>query len=384
MKYRICIMNLSPFKLERFFAKYEFKAPYLLCTSDCESLTFEELINLDPSYLDRVMKFRLGYINTDGQYELRELIADMYDSIKPDNIVVTNGAEESIYLFMNVALKKGEHIIIQYPFYQSLGEIAKYKGVNVSFWELEKDREWRLNLEYLIENIRDNTSVIVLNMPHNPTGFIVDKKTFTEIINIAREKNIMVLNDEVYNGLEYDPNDRLPYICDLYENGVSIGGLSKAYGLAGLRIGWIASKNKNLINEINYYKDFTTICNSGISELLAIFALKNRDFLLKRNLAIVKENLKILDEFFKRHKEFFNYLKPKGGTIAFPELKTGEDVEKFCIELVNNTGVLLLPGNYYDYDNRHFRIGFGRKNMIEALTVFENHLKKLFKSGKNQ
>ncbi len=368
-------MHLSPFKLERFFAKYEFKAPYLLCTSDCESLSFEELINLDKSYYERIKKFSLGYVNTDGQEELKKEIAGLYTSIGPENIIVTNGAEEAIYLFMNVALNKGDHIIVQYPFYQSLGEIAKHLGANISFWEIEKRDRWELNISYLRENIRDETEVIVMNMPHNPTGYITDKKIFSEITDIARERNILLINDEVYRGLEFNSEDRLPNICDSYDNGVSIGGLSKAYGLAGLRIGWIASQNKNIINEINHYKDFTTICNSGISELLAIFALRHRDYLLRRSLGIINENIKILNDFFTRFSGIFGYFQPKGGTVAFPELKTGQDIEEFCIDLVNKTGVLLLPGNYYDYDNRHFRIGFGRRNMPEALNVFENYIK---------
>lgn len=371
-------MNLSPFKLERFFAKYEFKAPYLLCTSDCESFTFGELVNLDMSFYDRLNRFNLGYVNTDGLEELRTEISRLYKSINPENVVVTNGAEEAIYLFMNVALNKGEHIIVQYPFYQSLGEIAKHIGANVSFWELESKNNWEPDLEYLRDNIRDETSVIVLNMPHNPTGYIANKSVFKAIIDIAYEKGIILVNDEVYNGLEFNEEDRLPYICDCYENGVSIGGISKSYGLAGLRIGWIASKNKNIINEVAHYKDFTTICNSGISELLAILAIKNRDIILKRNISIIRENIKILDDFFAKYQEIFSYIRPKGGTIAFPELKTGDDIEQFCIELVNKTGVLLLPGNYYDYDNRHFRIGFGRKNMPKALSIFEEYIKTRF------
>lgn len=371
-------MKFSPFKLERFFARYEFNAPYLLCTSDCEPVTFEELINLDPSYYERLLKFNLGYTVTDGHKELKEEISRLYSTIGVDDIVVTNGAEEAIYLFMNVVLNKGDHIIIQYPFYQSLGEIAKHIGANISFWEMDNNKGWELDLDYMRDNIRDETSVIVLNLPNNPTGYITSIEDFKEIVSIAQRKNIIILNDEVYNGLELNPEDRLPYICDIYENGVSIGGLSKAYGLAGLRIGWIASKNKAIINQISQYKDFTTICNSSMSELLGIFALKNKEYLLRRSKTIIKENLKLLNDFFNKYTALFNYIPPRGGTIAFPELKTGQDVEEFCIELVNKTGVLLLPGNYYDYDNRHFRVGYGRKNMPVSLSVFEEYIKKAF------
>jgi len=368
-------MNFSPFKLERFFAKYEFKAPYLLCTSDCESLTFEELIDLNSSYYERLLKFGLGYVNTNGQEELRDKIISQYKSINNNNVVVTNGAEEAIFLLMNVALNKGEHIIIQFPFYQSLGEIALHLGANISFWECNNQNGWELDIDYLRDNIRDETKVIILNMPHNPTGYIAGLEKFKEIIKIAQERNIIIINDEVYNGLELNPEDRLPYICDIYENGVSIGALSKAYGLAGLRIGWVATQNEKILNEVNHLKDFTTICNSGISELLAIFALNNREYLLKKSISILRENIKILDHFFNRYPDLFGYIPPKGGTVAFPEIKREIDIEQFCIDLVDKTGVLLLPGNYYDYDNRHFRIGFGRKNMPEALSIFENYIK---------
>jgi aspartate/methionine/tyrosine aminotransferase len=371
-------MHISPFKLERFFARYEFKAPYLLCTSDCEPISLNDLIKFDENYLKTILDFNLGYVNTDGQEELKNTISRLYKSIKPENLIVTNGAEEAIYLFMNIAINKGEHIIVQYPFYQSLGEIAKHIGAYVSFWECDSKNNWELDIDYLRDNIRDNTKIIVLNMPHNPTGYIADLEKFEAIIEIAREKNIIILNDEVYNGLEIEVNTRLPYISDIYENGVSIGGLSKAYGLAGLRIGWVASRNSSIINEINHYKDFTTICNSGISELLATFALKNRERLLSRSLNIIRNNLKLLHEFFDRYRDLFNFIPPKGGTIAFPEIKREIDIEQFCIDLVNQKGVLLLPGNYYDYDNRHFRIGFGRMNMPRALEVFESYIKEIF------
>jgi aspartate/methionine/tyrosine aminotransferase len=179
--------------------------------------------------------------------------------------------------------------------------------------------------------------------------------------------------DEVYRELEYDPTDRLPAACDINPRAVSLGVMSKTYGLAGLRIGWLASHQKELLARIASLKDYTTICNSAPSEFLAEIALRHREQIAGRNLQIIKHNLGLLDEFFARHASHFEWIRPKAGPIAFPKLLAG-NTEIFCDELVNESGVLLLPGTLYDHPGNHFRIGFARKNMPEALIQFEKFL----------
>ena len=371
-------MRIQNFKLERFFAKYEFTAPYLLCSSDCESFSVKELLDLEEGSEEGLKKLWLGYTESQGSPELREEIVKLYKTIKPEDVIVFSGAEEGIFIFMNVLLQKGDHVIVQFPAYQSLYEIAKSIGCEVTNWAMNDKNNWELNIEFLKNNIKQNTKAIIVNFPHNPTGYLPSKEKFNQIIEIAKEKNIHVFSDEVYRLLEYDKNNTLPAMADCYDKALSLGVMSKTFGLAGLRIGWIATKDKDLFKKIASFKDFTSICNSAPSEFLSTIALKHKEHLIKRNLGIIENNLKLLDNFFERYNHLFGWIRPKAGSIALPKIKFDKNVEDFCIDLVNKKEVLLLPSTMYDFDDKHFRIGFGRKNMPEALKKLEEYIKENF------
>lgn len=370
-------MKIPPFKLERFFAKYEFKAPYLLCSSDCESFSVQELFNLDPQAMDAFKEHRLGYTESPGSPELRAEIARLYQSIGPDEILVHTGAEEAIFNFMNVMLAPNDHVIVHFPCYQSLFEVADSLGCRVTKWTTTEENNWELDLDVLRQHIRPNTKAIIVNCPHNPTGYLMSPQKQQALINIARRHGLMLFSDEVYRGLEYNAKDRLPPAADLYENAVSLGVMSKTYGLAGLRIGWIATQNPEIYRQMAAFKDYTTICNSAPSEFLATLALRHQDKIVQRNLNIVRHNLNLLNNFFEAHRDIFNWSPPKAGAIAFPGLRLEQNVESFCLDLLEKQGVLLLPGNYYDFGPKNFRIGFGRKNMPEALDHLEAYVNAL-------
>lgn len=359
-------MHLPPFRLERYFAKYEFNVEYLLCGSDCESFSIKDLLALESSAEDRFRKCWLGYTESQGSPELRREISRLYESIETDRVLVHSGAEEAIFLFMHAALKPGDHIIVHWPCYQSLAEIAASIGCEVTPWISDEHDGWRLDLDQLRRSIRPTTKVIVLNSPHNPTGYLMESAEFRELVDIADESSIILLSDEVYRESEYSPQDRLPAACDVSENAVSLGVMSKTYGLPGLRIGWIATRNSSIYGRIAELKDYTTICNSAPSEFLAALALRHRDTLVQRNLQIIDDNLSTLDRFFEQYAHRFAWQRPKAGPIAFPRL-LGADVESFCHSLVTSSGVLLLPGTIYGDRGNHFRIGFGRANLPEAV-----------------
>ena len=367
-------MQIQDFKLQRFFAKYEFTAPYILCSSDPESLSVNELFSFEPDSVERFKKQKLGYTETKGNPELRNEISKLYKNIEPENTLVHSGAEEGIFIFMNVALKVGDHVIAQFPAYQSLYEVAKSIGCEVTPWTVEEENNWELSLDFLKQNIKSNTKVIIINLPHNPTGYLMEKEKLEELVKIAREKNIFVFSDEVYRFLEFDEKDRLPSVSEIYENGVSVSGMSKAFALPGLRICWTTTKNKDILNKMAAFKDYTTICSSAPSEFLSIIALKNKEKIIKRNLEIIKKNLDLLDRFFTQRKDLFEFIKPKAGTIAFPKIKFNFDIEKLCVDLVEKQGVFLLPSTVYDFGNKNFRIGFGRENMAVCLEKFEGYL----------
>lgn len=368
-------MRIKGFKLEEYFAKYEFNVKYSLCSSDCESFSVDELLSLERTSLKDLKKIRLGYTESLGNPILRKEISKLYRHIDSEEVIVFSGAEEAIFIFMNVLLKKDDHIIVQYPAYQSLYEIANAIGCRVTKWVMDDENQWELDLQFLETNITQTTKCIVINFPHNPTGYLPAKYIYERIINLAKKNNIYLLSDEVYKFLEYSELERLPSACDLYERGISIGVMSKSFGLAGLRIGWIATKDEALFKEIASFKNYTTICNSALSEFFAILALRNRGKIINRNLEVIKNNLILLDEFFNKYTKFFKWIKPKAGSIAFPRLLINDSVEAFCLSFLKEKSVLLMPSTNYDYGDHHFRIGFGRKNMPEALQKLDDYLK---------
>jgi aspartate/methionine/tyrosine aminotransferase len=186
-------------------------------------------------------------------------------------------------------------------------------------------------------------------------------------------RKLFLFSDEVYRESEYDPATRLPAASDLGEHAVSLGVTSKTYGLAGLRIGWIATKNEKIYQSMASLKDYTTICNSAPSEFLAEVAMRNRLKLAERNLRIIKQNLAVVDELFTRHPSLFTWIRPTAGSMGFPRLLNG-DIEDFCDNLVRKAGVLLLPGSMYDDSRNHFRLGLGRKDLPQAVERLEKYL----------
>lgn len=366
-------MRISPFKLERYFAQYEFDVDYLLCSSDGESLTITDLLALEPGADELLQQHWLGYTESQGSPSLRQEICRIYETIQPEQVLVHTGAEEAIFLFMHAMLKAGDHVIVHWPCYQSLVEVARSIGCEVSLWQARESMGWALDVDELKTHVRSNTKAIIINTPHNPTGYLMPPNTFRQVNDIAQSNGLLLFSDEVYRESEYEVENRLPAACDVGEHAVSLGVMSKTYGLAGLRIGWIATHNQQVYAKMAALKDYTTICNSAPSEFLAEVALRQREKLVERNLQIITHNLPLLDDFFACHTDRFVWQKPKAGSIAFPRL-IGHDIEQFCDTLVKTTGVLLLPGTLYDDQDNHFRIGFGRKNMPEAVSRLEKFL----------
>lgn len=320
----------------------------------------------------------LGYTESLGHPLLREEVARLHTVIKPENVLVIT-PEEGIFIAMNVILEKGDHVITTFPGYQSLYEIASALGCEVTKWLPDEKDDWKFDLDVLRASIRPNTKLLVINFPHNPTGSLIDRKGYQEILQVAGERGITVFSDEMYRFLEHDETDRLDSASDLSVRAVSLFGVSKSFALAGLRIGWLTTQDKELYSKMAVFKDYTTICSSAPSEILAIMGLRAKDEILRRNMAIIQSNLRLLDQFFGHHAGQFTWVKPKAGTIGFPKLLQQGDIAGFCLDLVEKKGVMLLPSNIYSYDEGqhdggHFRVGFGRKNIPEALEKLEEYL----------
>jgi aspartate/methionine/tyrosine aminotransferase len=366
-------MNPQPFALERYFARYEFETRYLLCSSDPESMPVRELLALEPDATERYLDVWLGYTESRGNPGLRRAIAALYEGTPEDGVLVHAGAQEPIFSFMNVALGPGDHVVVQVPAYQSHYSIAQAIGADVTLWQSDLDGEGTPDPDDLARAIRPSTRAIVITTPNNPTGYVFDRARIDATVEIARKHGLLLFSDEVYRGSERDPADRIPAVCDLYERGVSLGAMAKVYGLAGLRIGWIATRDAALYDRMAAFKDYLTICNPSPSEFLATLALRHHEALTERVRRIAASNLDRLDAFFAKRTSTWEWRRPRAGTTAFPRYLAG-GTEKLCADLVERAGVLLLPSAAFDAGDERVRVGYGRKNLPEALAALDEFL----------
>lgn len=367
--------NLPVFKLEDYLSTREFRAPYMLCASDAETHSMTELLNMaDDESANLWNKLTLNYTEPYGLPILLKEIAGLYgDAINLENILSFAGAEEAIYCACHALLSEIDHAIVITPCYQSLESIPS-SLCDVTKIQLRHEDGWRLDLDKVKEAIKPNTKLLLINYPHNPTGALLTKEEQAALINLARAHNIWIFSDEVYRMLELSEQDRLPMMVDQYEKGLSLGVMSKAFGLAGLRVGWIAFQSKDILQKMSGLKHYLSICNSAPSEVLSLIALRNKDKILDRNLGIMKNNILLLDLFFEDYAHMVEWVRPKGGCIGFPKLKAPISAYDFSEDLLNAKGVVTLPHTVYDFEENHFRVGFGRKNMPAALQLMRDFI----------
>lgn len=370
------MLPLAEFKLERYFAKYEFAVRYLLSPSDCESVSVAELLALADSECRRLWdELRLGYTESPGHPTLRAEIARLYRSITPEHIVVA-APEELILIAMHSLLRPGDHVLCLAPAYQSLYEVARAIGCDVELaWLQAGEAGWSLEIDDLRRKVRAETRLLIINFPHNPTGHHLTPAEQMALVELARAHGLYVFSDEMYRLLEPEPAATLPPLADVYERAISLAGLSKTYGLPGLRIGWLATGVDDLPGRWQALRDYTTICNSAPGEILALIALRAGEILAARNRALVRANANDAGQFFARYPEQVQWLPPRAGSTAFPRWLDAEPLERFCRRALDERGVLIVPGSMFDYPGPHFRVGLGRRNFPQVLEQLEPLLK---------
>jgi aspartate/methionine/tyrosine aminotransferase len=364
-----------PFALERYFARHEFNSRYLLSTSDCRGLAMADLVaDADPELRRRWETLRLGYTESQGLPELREEIASLYRGVTQAEVLVA-APEEIVFLLINALLEPGNHVVCTFPGYQSLYELALSRGCEVTFWQAVEADDWRFPLESLQACLHRDSKLVVCNFPHNPTGALPSGEDFSSMLAAAESVGAWVFSDEMYRLLESADEIRLPAAAETYARAVSLSGMSKVFGLAGLRIGWAVTRDRELLKRMNTFKDYTTICSSAPSELLALMALRQRSPILWAHRDRVSRNVESATYFFGEHKDSLAWIPPQGGTVCFPRLLGGEDAETFCARVLRDTGVLLLPSTVYDYGREHFRLGLGREDFADGLQVLDAYLR---------
>jgi len=371
-------MKIPPFQLERYFARYEFSVKYLLCSSDCGGIGVHELLAMADEESKRLWEdLSLGYTESLGNPVLRQEISRIYSGIS-DSDVLAVVPEEGIFIALNAILERGDHVICTFPGYQSLYQIAESLGCEVTKWFPDENNGWKFDVDFFEEQIRPSTRLLVINFPHNPTGSLPTRDDFAAILRIANKYGLYVFSDEMYRFLEVDINDRLPSACETYEHAVSLSGMSKVFGMAGVRTGWLITRDKDLYQKMALLKDYTTICGNAPGEILSIIALRAKEKIISKHLTRIKSNLALLDDFFLRHNNFFSWNRPKAGTIAFPNLRVETSSHSFCQKVVQEAEIMLLPSTVYDFDDRHFRLGFGRENFPQVLDLFDRYIKNTF------
>lgn len=370
-------MKLKPFELERYFSKYEFKVKHLLSCSDCEPYALSDLLkcaNDEAIYLWQNLK--LSYTESQGNPLLLDEIAKLYKGIDKSNILHII-PEEGIYIAMRSLISKGDHIVSMHPCYQSLDEIALSQGAVVDRWNTVYSDGWKFDIDHLDAMCTQNTHMIIINTPHNPTGFMFTKEEFDRVVGIAKKNDCILFCDEMYRFLEFDKSHRLPSACEVYDNAISLCGLSKSFAMPGLRSGWLISKNLSFMDMFKTYKDYTTICASAPSEVLSIMALQKMDEIIERNLTIINKNLNMLDSFGQKYSSIIEYQRPKAGSICMPVLSDDINIDVLAKNLIDEKNLMILPSTVYNIETNGFRLGFGRTGFIDSLNILDEYMERL-------
>jgi aspartate/methionine/tyrosine aminotransferase len=384
-------MRPEPFALERFFARHEFSARHLLSTSDCQGLDLADLLALaDVDALRRWRGLTLGYTESQGLPELREQVAASYQTVAAPEVLVA-APEEAIFLAMNAILEPGDRVVCTFPGYQSLYQLALSIGCDVAFWEPVEAEEWRFDPDRLDELLGQKTKLVIWNFPHNPTGALPSHEDYGRMLALAEKAGAWVFSDEMYRLLEQSPAARLPAAVDRYDRAISLAGMSKSFGLAGLRLGWVATHDARLLETMAGLKDYTTICAPAPSEVLALMALRKPGPIVEAHRERVAANVEIAAGFFARRARSMAWIPPQAGTVCFPRLLDDPSVPNkaagapsasaFCARVLSETGVLLLPSTTYGYGDSHFRLGLGRKDFATGLDVLEGYLQSIDDAG---
>lgn len=370
-------MNIAPFETEHFYEKYEFNTPYQLCNSDCETVTIGTLLEMAGMSLDQFGSQALGYTESQGNPTLRELIAASYGSVHPDEVIVLGSPVEGIYLASRAFLEPGDEVIVLSPAYDALINLFEHVvgAANVKRWCFSAaSRSWALDLDKLRGLVSKKTRLLVVNFPHNPTGFLPTPELQRALVDLVEGHELWMFSDEMYFGLVHSGTTAIPSAADLTNSAIVLSGLSKTYGLPGLRTGWLIVRDRTLRNNLKNWKFYTSICPPAPSEFLAIAAMRVWQELRDKNIAQVERNLALAEPFFRRWPHLFTWRPPMAGSTALVGYHV-PSVKAVSETLASEAGILIHPGETLHSDDHHMRMGFGRAAFGEALERFEHWLK---------
>ena len=371
-------MKIAPFETEHFFARYEFNTPYQLCNSDCESISIQELLELSGDSLEGLGRQRLVYAESQGQTELRAAIAATYRSVLPDQVVVLGTPVEGIYLAARSFLEPGDEVVVLTPAYDALVNLFEHVvgAEQVKRWAFRAaDSRWSLELDDLRALLTPATRLLVVNFPHNPTGYLPSPEWQRELTELAEEHGLRLFCDEMYFGLLHAGTLPIPSMADISERAVVLSGLSKTHGLPGLRCGWLVMADEADRHEVMNWKFYTSICPPVATEYLARAALRAADLLTQRNLARIARNMQTAEAFFARWPGLFEWRRPMAGSTALVGFDV-PSVSRLSRQLAAEEGLLIQSAAMLGSDDHHMRIGLGRDGFDTALNRFERWLER--------
>ena len=351
-------MKIKDFGVELYMNTYEDGCKINLVETCVSSMTVGELLELTgdkAKLLEGILAARLTYGHIEGSPEFKRGICSLYETIKPENVTTTHGAIGANSLVISALVEPGDEVASVIPAYQQLYSIPESIGATVKTIPLNMENRYLPDLGLLKRHMTENVKLVCLNNPHNPSGSVMDKAYLTDLIDIVRPFGSYILADETYRGLTHEGCNLTESIADLYEKGISTSGMSKVFSLAGLRLGWIAAP-EDVITRVGKHRDYTTISCGVIDDYLASAALANKEKIFARNMKIVRNNIEVLDNWINQDPNF-TYVRPKAGTTAFVKLNFDMPSKDFCLKLLEETGVIILPGSVMDAEG-FVRIGY--------------------------
>ncbi len=373
-------MKIKPFAVEEWMNAYETGARYNIAETCVDSVSLDELFELTgedkESFLKNLCATRLTYGAILGSDELRQGICQLYRTLTPTEVVPTHGAAGANHHVFCSLISAGDRVVSIMPTYQQLYSIPESIGADVAIMHLKQENHYLPDLDELRRLVTPNTKMICINNPNNPTGALMSKELLESIVEIARGVGAYVLCDEVYRNLTQE-DGYFESMADLYEKGISVSSMSKVFSLAGIRMGWIATHDKEALRAFCSHRDYNLISCGMVDDAIASLALKHYDKLLQRNRAIVRENLAILDAWMQEHPHFF-YTKPQAGTTALVYYDFDIPSYDFCTRLYHETGSFVTPGDCFEQPHS-MRIGYAcdKQMLVDGLNALAKFAEKL-------
>lgn len=374
-------MEIKPFAVEEWMNKYETGAKYNIAETCVNSISVNELFDMTgenkEEFLENFCARRLTYGAIEGNPRFKEGVCKLYHTMKPENIVTTHGASGANHHIFYSLISPKDRVISIMPAYQQLYSIPESYGADLKIMHLKPENNYLPDLDELKSLAVKGTKLICINNPNNPTGALMDKELLMDIVDIAKSADAYLMCDEVYRHLTQE-DGWCSSVADLYDKGISVSSMSKVFSMAGVRLGWIATHDMDVIKSCLSHRDYNLISCGMFDEALSAIALKHSDVILERNKGIVRENLCILDKWVNSEKHF-SYVKPEAGTTALVYYDFDIPSYEFCEQLYHKTGAFVTPGDCFEQPHS-MRIGYAcdKQELVKGLEAISQFAKDIF------